>query len=193
MSEEIVEAEDSDEETGRYRIVEAFATRTASCRNAPWQCKKCKWQRRCSPPKVLAHLSGTKGYEVPPCAGGFTTEERAALSAAMKSRTSKNVAIKKAARRTQGHTARVTRDEEIKETEAEDHASVRRSPRWKQLHLDLESFFKMCHPLICLMRLFDGTKPTIGMVYPHFAQVQDLLQQFINGSTHRTSLCTKNM
>mmetsp|Transcript_19258 Transcript_19258/g.57206 ORF Transcript_19258/g.57206 Transcript_19258/m.57206 type:complete len:190 (-) Transcript_19258:92-661(-) len=128
MSEKVVEAEDSDEETGHYSILEAFATRSASRRNAPWQCKKCKWQRRCSPLKVLAHLSGTKGCEVPPWAGRFTTEERAALSAAMKSRTSENLATKKAARRTQDHAARVMCDEEIKETEAEDHAGVRRSP-----------------------------------------------------------------
>eukprot|EP00955_Chlamydomonas_euryale_P027802 293376-Chlamydomonas_euryale.AAC.1 len=74
------------------------------------------------PLKVLAHLSGTKGHEVPPCTGRFTTEERAAMSAAMKSRTSENFATKKAARRTQDHTARVMRDKEIKETEAEDHA-----------------------------------------------------------------------
>eukprot|EP00955_Chlamydomonas_euryale_P029493 311094-Chlamydomonas_euryale.AAC.1 len=51
----------------------------------------------------------------------------------MKSRTSRNLATKKAVRRTQDHTGRVMRDEEIKETEAEDHAGVRRGPRWKQL------------------------------------------------------------
>eukprot|EP00955_Chlamydomonas_euryale_P109220 365913-Chlamydomonas_euryale.AAC.9 len=51
----------------------------------------------------------------------------------MKSRTSENLSTKKAARRTQDHTARVMHDEELKETEAEDHAGVRRSPRLKHL------------------------------------------------------------
>lgn len=129
MSDQEVEIVDDvqgsgDEQEDPYAVLESFATRLGSGRDAKWQCKKCKWQRRGAPLKVLAHLSSTKGYDVPACKGKFSNAERQALSAAMKARTAANKAAKKDAQRSREHTAMLVRDED-----AERSPQHRRSPR----------------------------------------------------------------